>query len=226
MDFDFQIVWGNRALLLEGFYMTIAISALAVPVSIMVGVVIVLMRISKIFALKSVAIVYIEIIRNTPFLIQIFLVFYALPFFGVRLSGIPTGILCLTIYGSAYFAEIFRGGIESVSRGQVDASKALGLPYMFYIRKVIFPQLLGYIIPPGTNIAITMVKESSLLSMITVAELTYMAHDLNGRTFSPVEVFASIAVLYWIICNVLIVLSNWLQKRTSFPGQENTLGIR
>ena len=176
MDFDFQIVWGNRALLLEGFYMTIAISALAVPVSIMVGVVIVLMRISKIFSLKSVAIVYIEIIRNTPFLIQIFLVFYALPFFGVRLSGIPTGILCLTIYGSAYFAEIFRGGIESVSRGQVDASKALGLPYMFYIRKVIFPQLLGYIIPPGTNIAITMVKESSLLLIISDAALTYTAH--------------------------------------------------
>ena len=213
MEFDFLTLWDNRALLAEGFLTTIVISTFAIPVSIVIAVGIVFMRISKNRVLRLIAASYVEIIRNVPFLIQIFMVFYALPFFGIRLSGLPIGIVCLSIYGSAYFVEIFRGGIAAVPQGQFDASKALGLRYFFYMRKVIFPQLLGYIIPPGSNIGITMIKESSLLSMITVAELTYMAHDVNGRTFSPVEVFTTIAVLYWMISTALLALSEWIQKK-------------
>ena len=213
MEFDFLTLWDNKALLAEGFLTTIVISFFAIPISIVMAGGIVFMRISKNKAARLIAASYVEIIRNIPFLIQIFMVFYALPFFGIRLSGLPIGIICLSIYGSAYFVEIFRGGIEAVPRGQFDASKALGLAYFFYMRKVIFPQLLGYIIPPGSNIAITMVKESSLLSMITIAELTYMAHDVNGRAFAPVEVFTTIAVLYWTISTALMSLSEWVQKK-------------
>jgi His/Glu/Gln/Arg/opine family amino acid ABC transporter permease subunit len=213
MEFDFLALWDNKALLAEGFLTTLVISFFAIPISIVMASGIVFMRISKNKTVRLIAASYVEIIRNIPFLIQIFMVFYALPFFGIRLSGLPIGIICLSIYGSAYFVEIFRGGIAAVPRGQFDASKALGLGYFFYMRKVIFPQLLGYIIPPGSNIAITMVKESSLLSMITIAELTYMAHDVNGRTFSPVEVFTTIALLYWTISTALMVLSEWVQKK-------------
>jgi ABC-type amino acid transport system permease subunit len=172
------------------------------------------------------SIVYIEFLRNIPFLILIFLVFYALPFYGLRLSGLTTGFICLSIYGGAYFAEIFRGGIQSVSKGQFDASKALGLKYGFYMRRVIFPQLYQYIIPPGTNIALTMIKESSLLSMITVAELTYAAHDVNGRTFTPVETFATIALLYWLISTIFLKLTHILQIKFGAGDTRDDLTIR
>ena len=185
-----------------------------------------LLRISKRRVLRWPAIVYIELMRNIPLLILIFMMFYALPFYGIRLSGLTTGFICLSIYGGAYFAEVFRGGVEAVSKGQFDAAKALGLKYGFYMRRVIFPQLYTYVFPPGTNIALTMIKESSLLSMITVAELTYAAHDINGRTFTPVETFATIAVIYWVICTLFLKLTQMLQSHVDTDDISNSMALR
>ena len=226
MEFDYLAIWNNRTLLFEGLATTLYISFLAVPVAILFGAVITWMRISGNVILRPIAIGYVEIIRNTPFLIQIFMVFYALPFAGIRLSGLPTGILCLSIYGAAYFSEIFRGGIESVPKGQFDACKSLALPYGFYMRRIIVPQLYKYIIPPGTNIALIMIKESSLLSMITVAELTYVAHDINGRTFSPVETFTTIALLYWLVCTLFLFIADWLQAKTGAEHGDAPMIVR
>jgi ABC-type amino acid transport system permease subunit len=100
------------------------------------------------------------------------------------------------------------------------------LKYGFYMRRVIFPQLYKYIIPPGTNIALTMIKESSLLSMITVAELTYAAHDVNGRTFTPVETFATIALLYWLISTLFLKLTHLLQVKFGVEDTQNGLTLR
>ena len=111
-------IWNSRDILLKGVLNTLWISAVAIPAGIVWGVVICFMRISPMRALRWIAIAYIEIIRNIPLLILIFMLFYALPFYGVRLSGLATGFVCLSMYGGAYFAEIFRGGIESVSKGQ------------------------------------------------------------------------------------------------------------
>ena len=226
MEFDYLAIWNNRSLLIEGLATTLFISFVAVPVAILFGIVITWMRISGNLVLRPIAIGYVEIIRNTPFLIQIFMVFYALPFAGIRLSGLPTGILCLSIYGAAYFSEIFRGGIESVPKGQFDACKALALPYGFYMRRIIVPQLYKYIIPPGTNIALIMIKESSLLSMITVAELTYVAHDINGRTFSPVETFTTIALLYWLVCTLFLFIADWVQAKTGAERSDAPMAVR
>jgi His/Glu/Gln/Arg/opine family amino acid ABC transporter permease subunit len=226
MTFDYMAIWDNRDILIDGVLTTLLVSTIAIPIGICIGVVICMMRISGNRMLRWSSIVYIEFLRNIPFLILIFLVFYALPFYGLRLSGLTTGFICLSIYGGAYFAEIFRGGIQSVSKGQFDASKALGLKYGFYMRRVIFPQLYQYIIPPGTNIALTMIKESSLLSMITVAELTYAAHDVNGRTFTPVETFATIALLYWLISTIFLKLTHILQIKFGAEDTRDDLTIR
>jgi His/Glu/Gln/Arg/opine family amino acid ABC transporter permease subunit len=226
MTFDYMAIWDNRDILIDGVLTTLLVSTIAIPIGICIGVVICMMRISGNRMLRWSSIVYIEFLRNIPFLILIFLVFYALPFYGLRLSGLTTGFICLSIYGGAYFAEIFRGGIQSVSKGQFDASKALGLKYGFYMRRVIFPQLYQYIIPPGTNIALTMIKESSLLSMITVAELTYAAHDVNGRTFTPVETFATIALLYWLISTIFLKLTHILQIKFGAEDTRDNLTIR
>ncbi len=226
MEFDYLAIWNNRSLLAEGLATTLFISFVAIPLSIMFGALIALMRVSGNMFLRSFATAYVEIIRNTPFLIQIFMVFYALPFIGIRLSGLPTGVLCLAIYGAAYYSEIFRGGIESVPKGQFDACKALGLSYWFYMRRIIVPQLYKYVIPPGTNIALIMIKESSLLSMITVAELTYVAHDINGRTFSPVESFAAIALLYWLVSALFLAFADWLKSKTGREDGDELFIVR
>ena len=226
MTFDYMAIWDNRDILIDGVLTTLLVSTIAIPIGIIIGIVICMMRISENRVLRWSSIVYIEFLRNIPFLILIFLVFDALPFYGLRLSGLTTGFICLSIYGGAYFAEVFRGGIQSVSKGQFDASKALGLKYGFYMRRVIFPQLYKYIIPPGTNIALTMIKESSLLSMITVAELTYAAHDVNGRTFTPVETFATIALLYWLISTLFLKLTHLLQVKFGVEDTQNGLTLR
>lgn len=226
MTFDFGAIWENRDILIEGIFNTLLISFIAIPTGIFIGVVVCLLRISKRRVLRWPAIVYIELMRNIPLLILIFMMFYALPFYGIRLSGLTTGFICLSIYGGAYFAEVFRGGVEAVSKGQFDAAKALGLKYGFYMRRVIFPQLYTYVFPPGTNIALTMIKESSLLSMITVAELTYAAHDINGRTFTPVETFATIAVIYWVICTLFLKLTQMLQSHVDTDDISNSMALR
>lgn len=226
MTFDYMAIWDNRDILIKGVYTTLLISGFAIPISIVVGVFVCLMRISTKRILRWPAIVYIEIIRNIPLLILIFMVFFALPFYGIRLSGVTTGLICLSIYGGAYFAEIFRGGIQSVAKGQFDACKALGLKYGFYMRRIIFPQLYQYVFPPGTNITLTMIKETSLLSMITVSELTYAAHDINGRTFTPVETFATIAVLYWMISTAFLKLADHLNKKVGGHEDAGALNIR
>ncbi len=226
MTFDYMAIWDNRDILIKGVYTTLLISAIAIPVGICIGAIVCLMRISDNRMMRWIAIAYIEFIRNIPLLILIFMVFYALPFYGIRLGGVTTGLVCLSIYGGAYFAEIFRGGIQSVSKGQFDACKALGLKYGFYMRRVIFPQLYPYVFPPGTNITLTMIKETSLLSMITVSELTYAAHDINGRTFTPVETFATIAVLYWIISTAFLKLADHLNKKVGGHEVISAINIR
>ena len=225
MSFDYGAIWDNRDILIEGVKNTLLISFIAIPVSIVIGVFVCLLRISKSRLLRWPAILYIELMRNIPLLILIFMVFYALPFYGVRLSGVTTGFVCLSVYGAAYFAEIFRGGVEAVSKGQFDAAKALGLKYGFYMRRVIFPQIYSYVFPPGTNIALTMIKESSLLSMITVAELTYAAHDINGRTFTPVETFKTIALIYWLLCTLFLKIAQSVQSRVDSDDMSSVIGI-
>ena len=226
MNFDYQAILDNSDILLRGLGNTLLIAAVSIPAGILLGIFVCLARISEKRALRWAAISYIEVIRNIPLLILIFMIFYALPFYGVRLSGLTTGLICLSIYGGAYFAEIFRGGVESVPKGQFDACKALGLKYGFYMRSVILPQLYRYVFPPGTNIALTMIKESSLLSMITVAELTYAASDINGRTFTPVETFATIALIYWGISTLFLKLAQMLQTSVGAQDTYSLVSLR
>ncbi|MBG6145654.1 MAG: amino acid ABC transporter permease [Roseibium album] len=226
MTFDYSAIWDNRDILIEGLMNTLLISGISIPVGILIGVFVCLLRISRSRLLRWPAIVFIELMRNIPLLIIIFMVFYALPFYGIRLSGLTTGLICLSVYGGAYFAEVFRGGVEAISQGQFDAAKALGLKYGFYMRRVIFPQIYQYVFPPGTNIALTMIKETSLLSMITVAELTYAASDINGRTFTPVETFATIAVIYWMLSTLFLKLTQMVQVRIDVETAKPAAALR
>lgn len=216
MDFDVNIILKYWPLIFEGLTMTLVICAIALPIGLILSIGVCIIRMSQNRALRSLSIAFIEVIRNTPFLIQVFLVFYVLPFYGIRMKPIIAGIGCLSIYASAYFAEIIRGAILSVPKDQNEAAQALGLPAKQIMRKIIFPQMLGYLIPPITNMGITIIKESSVLSIITVAELTYYSQFVIGKAFAPVEIFSLVGLIYWIITALFAFGMRILENRYDF----------
>lgn len=213
MQFDFSVIILNWQPLLSGFARTIGICAISLPVGFVFGIAVAILRMhgGRIFGAFGTA--YVEVVRNIPFLIQVFLLFFVLPFFGVRLSPMMAGFIAMVAYSSAYSAEIIRGALLSVPAGQTEAGYALGLNYGTILLRVLLPQVLGYIIPTSSNLAITLIKESAVLSTITVPELTYQAQNIVGRTYSPVELFTTIALLYWGITALVTALMGWLEVR-------------
>ena len=198
----------------QGFLVTIMITIGALLVGLPLGLVFALARLADVRVLRWPAIACIEIIRNTPFMIQVFLIFYVLPFYGIRMPSWLVGIVSLGIFSSVYYAEIVRAGIESVPRGQMEAARATGMSYARGMRHIVFPQMLGFVLPPTANQTLSLVKESAILSTITVSEMTYTALRIQGETFSPFEVFLMIAALYWLLNEVIATAIRHLERRS------------
>ena len=203
MKLDLASIAEYWPLFLKGFAVTIEISVLSLILALVSGLVVAAARQSRFRILVWLAIGYIELFRTIPFMIQLFLFFYVLPFYGVRLPAFAVGVIALSAHGCAYFAEIIRGAVQSVPKGQLDSARAVGMSNTQAMRHVIFPQMLGYFIPPATNQAVLLVKESSVTSTITVVEMTMAAQIVQGNTFSPIEVFLVISVLYWTLCSII-----------------------
>lgn len=212
MAFDISIVYQYWPLILKGFGVTIALFLLSTILSLVLGVAIAMARQSRLAILVWIALSYIEIVRNIPFMIQLFLLFFVLPFYGLHMSAFLVGVIALTVYGSAYFAEIVRGAILSVPKGQLESARAVGMSYPQAMRQVVFPQMWGYFIPAATNQAVMQVKESSITSAITVTELTMAAQIVQGDTFSPIEVFVVISALYWLLSTGISRSAKWSER--------------
>jgi polar amino acid transport system permease protein len=163
--------------------------------------------------LRILANVYIEVFRGTPFLVQLFILYFVGPEFGLNLSALTVGILGIGLYGGAYFAEIFRSGILSIPKGQIEAAKALGFSRTAILLRIVIPQMLALILAPLTNQLITLIKDSSILSIITVKELTFTSQSIIAETYKYVEVYAVIALLYWVLSTLVSILTGILEKR-------------
>ncbi len=225
MTFDVQVIIDHLSWIFHGLNITLLINSLALPMAFILGIVVCTALMSRFKLIRYIARAYVEVMRNVPLLIQIFIVFYVLPFYGVRIGPLETGIGCLAVYGAAYFAEIIRGAILSVPRGQVEAARALGLRSGKIMYKIILPQMLGYLIPNATNIGISFIKESSVLSMITVTELTFYSNYIIGKTYTAVEILCVIAVIYWIILAVFSFGMKFLEKRFVLSAKLGRMGI-
>jgi len=225
MTFDVQVIINHLSWIFHGLNITLLINSLALPIAFILGLVVCTALMSRFKLIRYIARAYVEVMRNVPLLIQIFIVFYVLPFYGVRIGPLETGIGCLAVYGAAYFAEIIRGAILSVPRGQVEAARALGLRSGKIMYKIILPQMLGYLIPNATNIGISFIKESSVLSMITVTELTFYSNYIIGKTYTAVEILCVIAVIYWIILAVFSFGMKFLEKRFVLSAKLGRMGI-
>jgi len=200
-------------LLLEGLKATLLISAMAICISIFVGGLIGGLYISSNWLLHGIAYLYIKIFRNTPFMVQVYLAYYGLPALGLNVDAYWTGVIVLALYTGAYVAVILESGLRSVEKGQYEAAAALNIPYITMLRRIILPQIMGIVIPPLTSQFIMTVKESSVLSIITIAELTMMTNKAIGITFSPFEVYILAGIMYWAINICIERIAKYFEKK-------------
>jgi His/Glu/Gln/Arg/opine family amino acid ABC transporter permease subunit len=212
MDLDYSIFVEYGPKVLEGFRLTIFIVICAIFMGLPMGVLLAIGRMSPKLYLRAPAITVLEIVRNTPFMVQVFLLYYVLPFYGVRLPAMFVGIVALALFSSVYYAEIIRAGIAAVPRGQAESARAIGMSYTQSLRNVVFPQMWPIVLPPIANQTLSSVKESSILSTITVSEMTMMALVVQGITFRPFEVFIMITILYWLLNETIAFGVRHLEK--------------
>ncbi|SES44876.1 amino acid ABC transporter permease [Rhizobium sp. NFR03] len=197
---------------LQAAWTVFALTILTIVVSWACGLLAALAQRSRLKSVRAVAGFYIWFIRGTPTLIQIFIIYFGLPQFGIRLSPFTAGVLALGINSGAYIAEIVRGGLTAIPSGQSESALALGFSRSETMRTIILPQVFRIILPAVTNEAISTLKNTSLLSTITVVELTLYAQTLIAATFRPFEFYIAVAVIYLVLTTVLTLLASWLER--------------
>jgi polar amino acid transport system permease protein len=188
---------------IEASWLVLALSLLAILVSWACGLAAALAKASRFAALRQVSKFYIWFIRGTPTLIQIFIVYFGFPQIGLRLSPFVAGVLALGFNGGAYIAEIVRSGLSAIPKGQMESAQALGMGRWQVMTRIILPQVFRVILPPATNEAITMVKNTSLLSTITVVELTLYSQTIIATTFRPFEFYIATALIYLVMTTLI-----------------------
>ena len=200
-------------LLLSGLWTTLYICVLASLLAVAAGLAAALIYSLPLRAAKLLIRTYIEAMRGTPILILLFIVYYGGPSVGLTMAAETVGIAGLGFYGGGYFAEIFRAGFQSIPPGQIEAARMLGIPRRSIVARIQIPQMLTLIIPPSTNQVIILTKESALLSIITVAELTKNTTQMVNETFAVFEPYVAVALLYWLIVEGIALAGGALERR-------------
>jgi His/Glu/Gln/Arg/opine family amino acid ABC transporter permease subunit len=213
MHFDPLLLLDYWRLLLQGTLLTAQVAACAFVIGYLAGIAVALIALLPGRLVRLVAAAYVETLRNIPFIIIVFVVYYGLPFSGIRLSAPIVGTIALALFASAYYAEIVRAAILALPRGQFESARAIGMSPAQAMWHVVAPQILRTLVPPSTNMTLTMMKESAVLSSITVPELTYQSLVVQGNTFAPFEVFATVASIYWLIAIVIAETSRRIERR-------------
>ncbi|WP_243638073.1 amino acid ABC transporter permease [Rubrobacter taiwanensis] len=210
---NFQLVFQNMDVIFAAFLVTISLALLAEVIGIVIGLVLALIRVSAPKALQLLSQAYVDVFRGSPLLVQITILYFTLPLIGIRFTSLFfAGLAALSLNGAAYVAEIFRAGIQSIDKGQMEAARASGLSYVQAMRYVIIPQAFRRVIPPLTNEFVALVKDTSLVSVIGLAELLRAARVLQSATFNGTPLIAA-ALLYLAVCVPLIYLANALDRR-------------
>ncbi len=203
--------------LLRGLGVTLELSGWSLILTVVFGLTAALLQRSTSWIGHALARVYVEIVRNTPMLVQLYLVYFVLaPILGIE--RFAAAVLALAIFEGAYAAEIFRAGIEAVPRGQWEAAQALGLPRQALYRHVILPQALRVVLPPLTGLGVSLIKHSALVSVIAVADLTTEGRNLIADTFMTFELWLTVAALYLALTTSLSLLVGWLERRLAAGG--------
>lgn len=215
MQLDFSLVTKYTSFLLEAAWMTLELTVLSLILGLILGLIACLMKISTIKPIVWLADFYIWVIRGTPMLVQLFLIYFGLPQIGIQLSAFVSAVLALGINAGAYIAEIYRGGIMSVPKGQMEAAESLGMSYTQIMRRVILPQAFRVSVPALGNQAIMMLKDSSLASLVTVSELMMVSQRFASSNYAFIEFYISAAILYLLMTTVFSFILNKVEYRLS-----------
>jgi polar amino acid transport system permease protein len=212
---NFSLVGDFIPFLVKAAVVTIQLSIVSIIVGLVFGLVIALMRISKIKVLSKIAQFYIWIIRGTPMLVQLFLVYFGLPQIGIELSPFNSSVIALGLNAAAYIAEIYRGGIMSVPTGQMEAAESLGMRYPVIMKKIILPQALRVSLPSLGNQAVMMLKDSSLASLVTVSELMMVSQRFASTNYAFIEFYIVAAAFYLVMTTIFTFILNKIELRMS-----------
>jgi polar amino acid transport system permease protein len=211
---DFSFLWHYRGLILWGLGITVAYTIGSIAIGMVIGVATGLLRLSRNWLLTLPLVAYVEIFRCTPLLVQIIWFYYALPVvLGIDIPATVAATMVLSLYTGAFYAEIVRGGVESIERGQWDAARAVGLRHLQVLRLVILPQAFRRMIPPFMNQSIIQLKNTSLVSTIAVADLLYEGQMITAATYRPLEVYTMVAVLYFAVLFPLTLAAQYVERR-------------
>lgn len=213
MDFDAKIFVDTLPSLAWGAVTTAKLAAMSALLGLLIGVLGGLARLSRHRPLRAVALGYVTLVRALPLLVILLFLYYGLPSVGVLLPATVVAVLALATTNGAYVTEIVRAGIESIDRGQMRAARSLGMSHVQAMRRIVLPQALRRVLPPLTNEAITLLKNTALVSVIAISDLLRAGVDAmtwKANTFSP---FAGVALLYLVLTLPLLALNGWLERR-------------
>lgn len=211
--FNTQVLFASLPALLRGLLNTLLLGLMSIGIGVPAGLLISLVRLYAPKPLRLLAIVYIDIFRAIPILVVLILIYYALPFLGIRLSSWSSAVMAFSIVLAAYSAEVFRSGIESIPQGQFEAAQALGLPFTLTLRKVVLPQAVRLVIPPTTSNCVSMFKDTSLASAVALPELLKEATDAQALYANPSPLIGA-ALVYLIFLWPLVRLVGYVEKRS------------
>ncbi len=224
---DFALVFRESwPMLLEGLKITVEISLLSIAIGLVIGLFSCLMGLSKIGVVRAISAVYVWIIRGTPMIVQAFIVYYGIPIIVQQfnpdfvISEFLAGTVTLSLNAGAYLSEIFRSGIQAVDKGQIEASRSLGIGSGRTMFKVVLPQAFKITIPSIVNQFIITIKDTSILSVISLAELCNQAKQYSASTYRFFEVYILIGILYLAIISALMVLSKFVEKKVSYDRKK------
>ncbi len=195
---------------------SIQLSVVSIVFGTLLGALAGMMRVQPLRPLKFVAAAYVELLRNIPLMLVLYLIYFGAGAF-LPVSPFWASVIGLSVFEGAYIAEIVRAGIQSVDRGQMEASRSLGMSWLQSMRHVIVPQAVRRSLPPLTGQFVSLVKDSSLASLVSYEELMLVGRQVNSRIFSPFEVFLTIGAIYFAICLTLSLLSRWQEARLQVP---------
>lgn len=216
--FRFEILVDAAPLLAEGLAATIVVSLAAFCLSLVIGVLVGVARAESTMARRVLG-PYVEVFRGTPLLIQLFFIYYGLPSIGLTLNNYAAGVVGLGLNGGAYISEIVRGALYAVERGQKDAAAALGLSWVQSMIYVIAPQSVRVALPPMVNAFSALLKDSSLVSVLAITELTRVSQLIYTRTFRAFEVYLAVGALYFVMIYAVSLVSHRLERRFQVEGR-------
>lgn len=205
-------------ILIPGLTMTLPLTAISFAIGLMIAVVTALVQFANIQGLKQLARFYVWVIRGTPLLVQLFVVFYGLPNVGILIDPFPAAVLVFSINQGAYCSETIRAALESVPDGQMEAGQCVGMSYLQIIRRIILPQAMRTAFPPLSNSLIGLVKDTSLAANITVVEMFMATQRIVARTFESLALYIEVGIIYLLFCTVLTKLQRIGEKKLDFYG--------